>query len=285
MNTIIVAIPGLVYGGHKSQKFTESIKSLQKNHPNYKLIIVSSTWDSEYNSISDLEILCNNLQIEYIIEKEKYSDVYDNLIYNILNNTTNLKNFVFDNSHNLIDKLRKRFAFYYKIFKCYEILKNKNFDYFIRCKANRGFFLQHPYDLDKIYNYYCSNINKWNCKQNNIVLSNIEIFTCDGYIDLEDTVMIMHSECFKKLFFMYGTAEQFLTEIISIYEKNINFYFNKFFLENEQNFFNLIKDSMDYTIQGSVIWGEFFKKKYINICSSNIRVTEYDYFKNDYLLF
>tara|TARA_B100000424_G_scaffold208522_1_gene165819 strand:- start:2522 stop:3376 length:855 start_codon:yes stop_codon:yes gene_type:complete len=284
MNTIVIAIPGLVYGGYKSNNFTKTLEKLQQGHPDKKLLIVSSTWDSEYNSISDLKVLCNNLQIEYIIEKETYSYVYDNLIYDLINDTTLLKNFVFDNSHNFIDKLRKRFAFYYKIFKCYEIIKNKDFNYFIRCKANRGFYFY--YNLDKIFDYYLHKNNKWNCKKNNMVLANITIFTCDGYVDLEDTVMVMHSECFKKLFSKFTNVEQFLKEILSIYENNTNFYFNKFYIENRKNFFNLIQDSMDYTIQGSIIWGEFFKKNYINICSSqDIHVQPYDYFKNDYLLF
>lgn len=276
---ILVLIPGLL-GNQKLDNLYASLDLLKKQNYNFSIKVYASTWKYENNNIENLKVLCNNLNLNYVIEEEQYQDKFDSCCLELVNQTKLLKSYLLSNGQNNktfnIDYIRKYFAGYYKIWKCFKLVEENNQNFVIKAHSQVHFqfwnSLQYTLEetlLESNNQPYDSFFNI-----NNTVFANIIKINYKNHIFVDDSVFSMHIQTLKKILSKYSDFKYFLQDIISIIESILDINFG-YYLEKYNHIYF-------YMVEGMQIWAKLFIDNNINICSNRYGARKKIYTKGLY---
>lgn len=301
-NEVSIIIPGLTNGGINSKDFDISVYKLLNENPNYNFKVYINTWDHEYNNLNDIILLCEKYNLWYDINQEKYTDIFDNIVYQAIQDSKILHIFVEKDTRTglvnkcFIHKMRHCFAIYYKTYKVLQQITNKQ-SLVIKIRPNVYFnikkpkliscegkgFLPFPYDtLNTIKNEVEGKANE-NYNKDEIIIKNNTIY---GYIDfinsnhqvrLQDKFFIGHYNVFDKIFLKYKNEEYLIKDIILLYEKFIDIDTYVKFFENIKNIDSVISNYQCFRQHmklGMYIFSQFLAENHINIISDKIEFYE-----------
>lgn len=302
-NEVSIIIPGLTNGGIHSKEFDVSIYKLLNENPNYNFKFYIDTWDHEYNNLDDIILLCEKYKLCYNINQEKYTDIFDDIVYQAIQHSKILHIFIeLDNitgllNKHFIHKMRHSFALYYKIYKVLQQITNKQ-SLVMKIRPNVYFkikkpklvknfegknFLPFPFDTLNIIKNELEGNEQENyhqeekIKENNTIYGYIDFVTSNHQVRLQDKFYMGHYSVFDKIFLKYKNEEYLIKDIILLYEKFID-------IDTYAKFFNNIKN-IDSVISyhqcfrqhmklGMYIFSQLLSENHVNIIADKIEFNE-----------
>lgn len=301
-NEVSIIIPGLTNGGINSKDFDRSVYKLLNENPNYNFKVYINTWDHKYNNLDDIILLCEKYKLWYDINQEKYTDIFDNIVYQQIQDSKILHIFIEKdkrtghNHEDFIHKMRHCFAIYYKIYKVLQQITNKQ-SLVMKIRPDVYFYIKKPklvscggtgvvpfpYDtLNTIKkevegrghgNYHADEI----IKANNTIYGYIDFINSNHQVRLQDKFLMGHYNVFDKIFLKYKNEEYLIKDIILLYEKFIDIDTYVKFFENIKNIDSVISNYqcfMQHMKLGIYIFSQFLAENHINIISDKIEYYE-----------
>ena len=302
-NEVSIIIPGLTNGGIRSKEFDVSIHKLLKDNPNYNFKVYIDTWDHEHNNLDDIILLCEKHKLWYNVNKEKYSDIFDDMVYQAIQDSKILHVFIDRNkdtgfvSEYFIHKMRHCFAIYYKTYKVLQQITNKQ-SLVIKIRPNIYFniikpklvkncegknFVPFPYDTLNTIKNEIEGEEKNNYHQEEKIIYNNTIY---GYIDfvnsnhqvrLQDKFFMGHYSVFDKIFLKYKNEVYLIKDIILLYEKFIDIDTYVKFFNNIKNIDSVISKHQCFRQHmklGMYIFSQLLSENHVNIIADKIEFEE-----------
>jgi len=297
-NNLALLIPGLTYGGIKSQNFMTSMSLLiewcdKMNVGSINAYI--STWDHPQNNIQDIRDAFDSLGITYQCNVETYG-VLDDLVDWYLGEDPAFGEMInewlssyYRNDELALrwDVLRRHLAIYYKWYDCWRMVQNEK--WIFRVKSQTGFRMyanpthleewfasadNDPYDKDSIKPTKFSveqNFCRERFRENNAVFCGVHMVDNNGSIKVNENIMFSHHLAHKKLFNYKTPQELFLHGPMIEFRKHFTDNWKRAKLIMKENNYPTVEGSrlrwplIFQPACGSNVWGDYFNRKGMNI--------------------